>query len=97
MAFGAGGVNVELWKDLVFRVAPLRDLDVEDMIQGIKARALLEGFRGGPAVDKKALARLILAVSRMVECYPEIQELDLNPVLALPDGVVAVDARVRLR
>ncbi len=97
VAFGAGGVNVELWKDLVFRVAPLRDLDVEDMIQGIKARALLEGFRGAPPVDKNALVRLILAVSRMVESFPEIQELDLNPVLALPDGVVAVDARVRLR
>lgn len=96
VAFGAGGVNVELWRDLVFRVAPLRDVDVEDLLVGIRAHALLDGFRGAPPVDKGALRKVLLAVSRMVEVFPEIQELDLNPVLALPDGAIAVDARIRV-
>lgn len=96
VAFGIGGVNVELWKDLVFRLAPLRDVDAEDMLGGVRAKALLDGFRGAPAVDRAAVRDVLHRVSHLVASLPEILELDINPLIALPDGVVAVDARVRV-
>ncbi len=97
VAFGIGGVQVELWKDLVFRLAPLRDVDAAAMLDGIRARALLDGFRGSPPVNRAALQDLLLRVSRMMMDHPELVELDLNPVIALPDGkLVVVDARVRV-
>lgn len=98
LGFGIGGVNVELWKDVVFRVHPLRDVDAREMLEQIRGRPLLEGFRGAPPADQEALASTILRVDRMVGENPEICELDLNPLIALPPGrgVVAIDARVRV-
>lgn len=96
LGFGIGGVNVELWKDVVFRVAPLRDTDARDMIDQIRARALLEGFRGGPRVDKEAIAAVLLRVGRLLGDHPEIVELDINPLLANEEGAVAADARIRV-
>jgi acyl-CoA synthetase (NDP forming) len=96
LGFGIGGVNVELWKDVVFRVAPLRDTEAREMIDGVRARALLEGFRGGPHVDKSAIQNVILRVSRLVQDFPDVLEIDLNPVIASENGVVAVDARIRV-
>jgi acetyl coenzyme A synthetase (ADP forming)-like protein len=96
LGFGIGGVHVELWKDVVFRVAPLRDVDAEAMIAQIRGHALLEGFRGGPTVDKAALVDVLLRVSAMVEAHPRIVELDINPLMALPRGSIAVDARIRV-
>jgi acetyl coenzyme A synthetase (ADP forming)-like protein len=98
LGFGIGGINVELWKDVVFRVHPLTDADAREMIDQIRGRALLEGFRGMPPADKEAIASSILRVDRMVGDNPEIRELDLNPLIALPpgQGVVAIDARVRV-
>jgi len=96
LGFGIGGVYVELWKDVVFRVAPLRDVDAEAMIAQIRGRALLEGFRGGPTVDKGALTDALLRVSAMVEAHPRIVEIDINPLMALPHGAIAVDARIRV-
>jgi len=96
VAFGIGGVNVELWKDLVFRLAPLRDIDAEAMLNGVRARALLDGFRGAPPVDRAALLDALHRVSHMVAHLPQIRELDINPLIAGPGGVVAVDARVRV-
>ena len=89
-------MQVELLKDVVFRVAPLGAADAAQMVDGIRARALLEGFRGGPVVDKGALADVLLRVGRLVADFPHIAEIDLNPVIARPDGVLAVDARIRV-
>lgn len=97
LGFGIGGVNVELWKDVVFRVAPLRDTEARQMIDQIRARALLEGFRGGPVVDKSAIAGVILRVSQLVQDYPDILEVDVNPLSASASGVVALDGRIHVR
>lgn len=96
IGFGLGGVQVELWKDVAFRVAPLRDRDAADMLAQIRARALLDGFRGSAPVDRGALTDVILRVSRLIEELPQVVEVDLNPVVALPHGTVVVDARIRV-
>jgi acyl-CoA synthetase (NDP forming) len=91
---GLGGVLVEVLRDVAFRLVPLEPRDARDMLHEIKGFPLLEGYRGAPPADIAALESLILNVSRFVEAHPEIEELDLNPVFAYPDGAVAVDARV---
>jgi acetate---CoA ligase (ADP-forming) subunit beta len=91
---GLGGVLVEVLRDVAFRVVPLEPRDARDMLHEIKGFPLLEGYRGAPPADLAALESLILNVSRFVEDHPEIEELDLNPIFAYPDGAVAVDARV---
>jgi len=96
IGFGIGGVHVELWKDIVFRVAPLRDVDARAMLGQIRARALLDGFRGAPPADKDAVAQALLRISRLVADFPSIAELDINPLTAHPRGAVAVDARIRV-
>lgn len=96
LGFGIGGVNVELWKDVVFRVAPLRDIDARAMVDGIRARALLDGFRGGPRADKDAIVDVLLRVGRLLGDYEQVLELDINPLVASEDGVMAVDARIRV-
>jgi len=96
LAFGIGGVNVELWKDVVFRVAPIRDVDAQAMIDGIRGRALLDGFRGAPPVDKAALVDALLRISQLVHDFPALVEIDLNPLVAHPRGAIAVDARIRV-
>jgi acyl-CoA synthetase (NDP forming) len=91
---GLGGVLVEVLRDVAFRLVPLERRDARDMLREIKGFPLLQGYRGSPPADIAALETLILDVSRFVEAHPEIDELDLNPVFAYPDGAVAVDARV---
>ncbi len=99
IVFGLGGVFVELIGDVAFRIQPLTDLDAREMISEVKSSRLLEGFRGGPAGDVDAVVETLLRVSALVEDYPEILEMDLNPVkVAAPgDGVTVVDARIRVR
>jgi acetyl coenzyme A synthetase (ADP forming)-like protein len=96
VAFGPGGVFAELIGDATFRIAPLTDVDANELVSGGKAGLLVAGFRGAPAADAAALADLVLRLGRLAEDLPEVSELDLNPVIAGPDGCVAVDARVRL-
>ena len=98
LGFGIGGVNVELWKDVVFRVAPLRDVEARAMIDHVRAIRLLEGFRGGPTADKDAIADVLSRVSRLVTDLPRVVELDINPLMATADALttVAVDARIRV-
>ncbi len=98
LGFGSGGVNVELWKDVVFRVHPLTEVDAREMLEKIRGKPLLDGFRGAAPADKDALVDAILRVDRMVGDNPEIQELDINPLFALPPGlgVFAIDARIRI-
>ena len=97
VAFGPGGVLAELIGEAAFRIAPLTDRDAEELVYGGKAGKLVRGFRGAPAADGAALADLLLRLARVAEDIPAVAELDLNPVLALPDRCVAVDARVRVR
>ena len=97
VAFGPGGVFAELIGDASFRLAPLTDVDAEELVTGGKAGRLVAGFRGAPAADAAALEDLLHRLGRLAEEVPEVGELDLNPVLAGPDGCLAVDARVRLR
>lgn len=96
MMFGLGGVLVEVLKDVVFRAVPLTEADARAMINDLRASKILDGVRGAPPVDKAALVRLMLAVSDLCTVFPEIAELDLNPVLALPQGVCILDARILL-
>jgi acyl-CoA synthetase (NDP forming) len=96
VAAGPGGVLAELIGDANLALAPLSDLDAEAMLSRGRLGKLVRGFRG-PALDKAGLADLLLRVSQLAEDLPQISELDLNPVLASPDEVVAVDARVRVK
>jgi acetate---CoA ligase (ADP-forming) len=97
VAFGPGGTLAELIGAARFSLAPLTDVDVEVALTTGKAARLLAGWRGAPPADRKAVGDLLHRLSQLAVDLPEVAELDLNPVLAGPDGAVAVDARVRLR
>ncbi len=96
VGFGPGGRLAELIAEAQFAIAPLTDVDAEELVRGGKAGRLVEGFRGAPPSDANALAELALRLSRLGEHLPEVAELDLNPVLGLGQGCVAVDARIRV-
>lgn len=93
---GSGGVLVELIQDVAFRIHPLTDRDVEEMLAGLKVTRLLRGYRGKPPVDEGALRELLLRISALVELCPELQEMDINPVKVCRDGVYALDVRIRI-
>ena len=95
VVFGLGGVATEVLADHAARLTPLTDTDADTQIRSIKAAPLLLGHRGSPPADLGALRDLLLRVSRLADDLPEITDLDLNPVIARPDGVYAVDARVK--
>jgi len=99
VAFGLGGIHVEILADVCFRVTPLTDLDATDMVRAIKGYRLLQGYRGHPAADVEAIQDILLRVSRLVEEVPAIGELDLNPIFALAPGrgCQVVDARIEVR
>jgi acyl-CoA synthetase (NDP forming) len=96
LMFGLGGILVEVLKDVSFRLVPITPRDARQMIQEIKGRPLLEGYRGQEPADIEALEKLLLRLSDFVEKHPEIAELDLNPIFAYKDGAIAVDARIIL-
>ena len=96
VVFGLGGVATDVLADRAARLAPLTDADADELIRSIRSAPLLLGFRGSQAADLKALQDLLLRVSRLADDLPELAELDLNPVIARPDGVAVVDARIRL-
>ena len=96
LMFGLGGVLVEVLKDVAFRVVPLEPHDAAEMIREIQGFPVLEGYRGTPPADLAALESILLSLSEFAEAHPEVQELDLNPILARHDGATAVDARIVL-
>ncbi len=96
VAFGLGGVLVEVLKDITFRLAPASRDDALSMLDGVAAAEILKGVRGAPPVDREALAGIIGQVSQLVADFPEIAELDLNPIFATKDGAIAADVRIVL-
>ncbi len=94
--FGLGGILVEVVKDVSFRVLPVSRDWATSMINEIKSSAILDGVRGRPPCDKKAIVKLIQKVSEIIEAYPIIHEMDLNPVIVHEDGLTIVDARIIL-
>ncbi|MFO7246103.1 MAG: acetate--CoA ligase family protein [Thermaerobacter sp.] len=98
IAFGLGGIHVEILRDVVVRITPLSDRDADEMIRGIRGYRLLTGYRGHPPADIDAIRQVLLRLSQLVEDLPEIAEIDLNPVKAFPpgQGCRILDARIRL-
>jgi acetate---CoA ligase (ADP-forming) len=96
VALGPGGTLAELIGDAGFRLAPLTDVDAEELVSAGKVGVLVDGFRGAPAADRSAVADVVLRIGLLAAQVPEVAEIDLNPVIAGPDGCVAVDARVRI-
>jgi acyl-CoA synthetase (NDP forming) len=96
VACGAGGVMVELIKDVSVRLTPLSREDAAGMLRELKTYPLLEGYRGSPRRDVASLEDVILRVGALVDDIPEIAELDLNPVLVHESGATIVDARIRM-
>ena len=94
VAFGLGGILVEVLKDITFRLAPATKADALSMLDGIAAAEILKGVRGAPAVKRDALAAMIVNVSQLVADFPEIAEMDLNPVFASKNGAIAADVRI---
>ncbi|MGZ3592513.1 MAG: acetate--CoA ligase family protein [Syntrophales bacterium] len=96
--FGLGGVYAELFKDVNFRIHPLMDVDAEEMISAFKARKILDGWRGAPPSDITAIKDLLLRISALVEDIPEIQEMDLNPIMVMEtgQGCYVADARISI-
>jgi acyl-CoA synthetase (NDP forming) len=96
VVFGLGGVATEVLGDHAARLAPLTGADADDLIHSVRATPLLLGYRGQPAADLGGLRDTLLRVSRLAADLPQVAELDLNPVIARPDGITAVDARIRV-
>jgi acyl-CoA synthetase (NDP forming) len=97
IAVGAGGLTVELTRDIAVRVAPLTDLDADEMVRSLATFPLLDGFRGAPRTDVGALIDVVLRLSAIASDHDAITEMDANPVIVHPDGAVVVDARISVR
>ena len=99
ITFGLGGIYVEILRDVTFRIAPLSHLEAEEMLTQIRARALLDGVRGQPPVDKLAIVDTLLRVSQLVQDFPEIIEMDINPLMVYHqgEGALALDMRLVIK
>ena len=96
LMFGLGGIFVEILKDVAFRIAPITKEEAEEMIREIRAYPVLKGYRNMPPADIQAIIQILINTSKLVMDYPEIQELDLNPIMVYEKGAKTVDARVLL-
>jgi acetyltransferase len=98
VTFGLGGIYVETLKDVTFRIAPFTRIEAEIMLKEIRARALLDGVRGAPPVDKEAIVDTLLRIGQLVQDFPEILEIDINPltVFSKGQGAIAIDMRLVL-
>ena len=95
--YGLGGIMVEIMKDVTFWVLPISPSSAKKILTDTRSSIILEGVRGQQGYDKKALKRLLLTCSELIEAYPEIQEMDLNPVILHHTGLNVVDARIILK
>jgi acetyl-CoA synthetase (ADP-forming) len=96
LMFGLGGIFVELLKDVTFMIAPINREEAHEMVTKVKAYPLLKGYRNRSKTDIDAILDILLNVSKLMMDYPEIKELDLNPIMAYEKGAKAVDARIIL-
>lgn len=94
--FGLGGIFTEAMKDVVFRVCPITRIDATEMLQGIKAKKLLDEIRGLPAVNREALCDILMAISKISTQIPDVTQIDINPILFDGDMPVAADALVKI-
>src|ERR1035437_3855917 len=94
--FGIGGIYVEVLKDVVFKIAPVTELEAKEMLSSIKASKLLDGVRGEKGIHKESVIDLIQRLSQLVIDFPEIQEMDLNPIMAFENKAFVVDARIKI-
>jgi acetyltransferase len=99
VTFGLGGIYVETLKDVTFRIAPFSKQEASEMLSEIRAHALLDGVRGQPPADKAAIMDTLLRVGQLVQDFPEIAELDINPLIVYPEGqgALAIDMRLVLK
>jgi len=97
LMFGIGGILVEIMKDVSFRIAPITEFDADEMVHEIKGFPLLNGYRGAPKADLAAVKALLQKVSQFAIDYPDVDQMDLNPVFTYAKGVKIVDARIVLR
>jgi acetyltransferase len=97
LLFGLGGIYTEVFQETSIRVAPITRHDAEEMISESKASALLQGVRGQRASDREAVVESLLRLSQLMTDFPEIEGIDINPLMVLEKGAVAVDARITLR
>lgn len=97
LMFGIGGILVELLEDVSFRIAPITEYDAKEMIHEIKGFPILDGYRGKPKADIKAIINVLLTISDLVVKHEEINEMDLNPVFIYDKGLICVDARIILK
>jgi acetyltransferase len=95
--FGLGGVYVEVFDDAAFRVAPLTRQDAEEMISEVRGSRLLRGVRGEKPSDMEAVVDCLLRLSQLLQDFPVIAEVDINPLIVLEEGALAVDARIILK
>jgi acetyltransferase len=96
LMFGLGGIYVEVLKDVVFKIAPVTELESQEMLSSIKASKLLDGVRGQQGVNKKKVSDIIQRLSKLVCDFPVIEEMDLNPIMAIGDEIYCVDARIKI-
>ena len=95
IALGAGGIFTEFLKDVSFRIVPMSKKDAEDMLNEVKfSDIVLKGFRGQKPADHSSIVEAIMSVSRIMEKYPDIKELDINPLFATPNKALAADVRI---
>ncbi|NLW35347.1 MAG: CoA-binding protein [Syntrophorhabdus aromaticivorans] len=94
--FGIGGIYVEIFKDVVFKLSPVTDLEAQEMLSSLKTTPLLKGVRGEKGVCERGIIEVIQRLSQLVTELPAIREMDLNPVIAYEDGVFVADARIGL-
>jgi acetyl-CoA synthetase (ADP-forming) len=94
--FGLGGIHVEVFGDVTFRIAPLSSYDAHKMIEEVRGSVLLDGYRGTEPVHRESIVQALLSLSNLMLENPQIEEIDLNPVMASSKGVIAVDARIRI-
>jgi acetate---CoA ligase (ADP-forming) subunit beta len=94
--FGLGGIYVELFKDVSFRLAPLTKAEAFSMMEEVKSSKILSGFRGSKPLDKESVARTIISVGRLMSELPKVKSLDINPLIVYEKGSIAVDVRIVL-
>jgi acetyltransferase len=94
--FGIGGIYVEVLKDVIFKIAPVTELEAKEMLSSIKATKLLDGVRGEKGIHKESVIEIIQRLSQLVIDFPEIQEMDLNPIMAFENKAFVVDARIKI-